>query len=219
MHLLLAHHLEVCASIVNLLNSLLKAGQNGLPPTPDTLHLECSYHLHSSHRFLSLWGAVMLDINNNNKVQMPNVMLRFFPHDSVPVGSKQQTCASTGIKERVLCHDHQHIKIIQNSLLRCTNLVIGEKCMALGTKKVVVPHPQYTHDHWNLCVCVWYILLKMMFLYILDTYTLLTALRTSVRKSLLCINCMEFPYSNFEVHLLGLFHKCYEGCQCIVVVR
>ena len=26
---------------------------NGLPPTPNTLHLGCSYHLHSSHHFLS----------------------------------------------------------------------------------------------------------------------------------------------------------------------
>ena len=40
---------------------LLWVGQNGLPPTPDTLHLGCSYHLHSSHRFLSTWGAVMLE--------------------------------------------------------------------------------------------------------------------------------------------------------------
>ena len=30
----------------------------------------------------------------------------FFAHDSVPVGSKQQTCASTRIKERVPCHQH-----------------------------------------------------------------------------------------------------------------
>ena len=35
----------------------LWGGRNGLPPTPDTLHLGCSYHLHSSHRFLSTWGA------------------------------------------------------------------------------------------------------------------------------------------------------------------
>ena len=39
---------------------LLWAGQNGLQPTPDNLHLGCSYHLHSSHCFLSTWGAVML---------------------------------------------------------------------------------------------------------------------------------------------------------------
>ena len=114
----------------------------------------------------------------------------------VPVGSKQQTCASTGIKERVLFHDHQHIKIVQNNPLGCTNLVIGEKCMALGTKKVVVPHSQYTHDHWNLCMCVLvYYIIKDDVLYILETYTLLTALRTSI---LLCINSMEFPYSNLR---------------------
>ena len=53
-----SHHLEVCAS-VDLLNGLLWAGRNGLPPTPDTLHLGCSYHLHSSHRFLSTWGVIM----------------------------------------------------------------------------------------------------------------------------------------------------------------
>ena len=32
----------------------------GLPPTPYTWHLGCSYHLHSSHHFLSTWGVVML---------------------------------------------------------------------------------------------------------------------------------------------------------------
>ena len=32
----------------------------GLPPIPDTLHLGCSCHLHSSRRFLSTWGVVML---------------------------------------------------------------------------------------------------------------------------------------------------------------
>ena len=37
--------------------------RNGLPPTPDTLHLGCSYHLHSSYHFLSTWGVVMLETN------------------------------------------------------------------------------------------------------------------------------------------------------------
>ena len=50
-----------------LFNSLLWAGQNGLPPTTDTLHLGCSYHLHSSHHFLSTWGAVMLEKNWKKK--------------------------------------------------------------------------------------------------------------------------------------------------------
>ena len=58
-----------CVPLVDLLNALLWAGQNGLPPTPNTLHLGCSYHLHSSHHFLSTWGAVMLSgkkkINND----------------------------------------------------------------------------------------------------------------------------------------------------------
>ena len=35
-------------SLVDLLNSLLWAGRNGLPPTLDTSHFRCSYHLHSS---------------------------------------------------------------------------------------------------------------------------------------------------------------------------
>ena len=36
--------------------------EKGLPPTPDTLHLGCSsYHLHTSHRFLSTWGTVTLE--------------------------------------------------------------------------------------------------------------------------------------------------------------
>jgi len=45
---------------VDQLNALLWAGQNGLPPTPDSLYLGCSCHLYSSQRFLSTWGAVML---------------------------------------------------------------------------------------------------------------------------------------------------------------
>ena len=48
-----------CVPLVDLLNALLWAGQNGLPPTPNTLHLGCSYHLHSSHHFLSTWGAIL----------------------------------------------------------------------------------------------------------------------------------------------------------------
>ena len=50
-----------CVPLVDLLNALLWEGRNGLPPTADTLHLGCSYNLHFSHRFLSTWGAVMLD--------------------------------------------------------------------------------------------------------------------------------------------------------------
>ena len=34
--------------------------EKGLPPTPGTLRLGYSYHLHSSHCFLSTWGVVML---------------------------------------------------------------------------------------------------------------------------------------------------------------
>ena len=43
------------------LNAVLWAGWNGLPPTPNTLHLGCSYQLHSSHCFLSIWSAVRLE--------------------------------------------------------------------------------------------------------------------------------------------------------------
>ena len=42
-------------------------GRNGLPPTPDILYLGCSYHLHSSHRFLSTSGVVMLEKKQTNK--------------------------------------------------------------------------------------------------------------------------------------------------------
>ena len=48
-----------CVPLVDLLIPLLWAGRNGLPPTPDTLNLGCSYPLHSSHRFLSTWSVVM----------------------------------------------------------------------------------------------------------------------------------------------------------------
>ena len=40
-----------CVPLLDLLNGLLWVGQNGLPPTPDTLYLGCRYYLHSSHRF------------------------------------------------------------------------------------------------------------------------------------------------------------------------
>ena len=43
---------------VPLLDLLLCAGRNGLPPTPDTLHLGPSYCLHPSHPFVSTWVAV-----------------------------------------------------------------------------------------------------------------------------------------------------------------
>ena len=44
--------------------------EKGLPPTPDTLHLGCSsYHLHSSQRFLSTWGAVMLEKEKETKTK------------------------------------------------------------------------------------------------------------------------------------------------------
>jgi len=38
--------------------------------------LECSYHLHSSHRFLSTWGVVMLEKKEKKRERkkvLPNV--------------------------------------------------------------------------------------------------------------------------------------------------
>ena len=52
---------------VPLLDLLLCTGQNGLPPTPDTLHFGCSYCLHPSHPFFSSWGAVMLEKKKKTK--------------------------------------------------------------------------------------------------------------------------------------------------------
>ena len=50
-----------CVPLVHLPMGKMKwPGRNGLSSTPNTLHLGCSYHLHSSHRFLSTLGAVML---------------------------------------------------------------------------------------------------------------------------------------------------------------
>ena len=50
-------------SIVNLLNVLLQAGHNGLPPILDTLHLEC-YKPHALQLpFLSTWCVVLLEKN------------------------------------------------------------------------------------------------------------------------------------------------------------
>ena len=38
---------------------LFWAGQNGLWPTPDNLHLGCSYYLHSSHHFFFHFGIIL----------------------------------------------------------------------------------------------------------------------------------------------------------------
>ena len=53
--------------LVGLLNVCYGQDEKGLPPTPDTWHLGCSYHLHSSHRFLSTWGAVMLETKTDKQ--------------------------------------------------------------------------------------------------------------------------------------------------------
>ena len=58
-----------CVPLVDLLNTLLPAGRNSLLPTLDTLHLGCSYYLHSSHWFLSTWGAVMLGKKKRSLVE------------------------------------------------------------------------------------------------------------------------------------------------------
>ena len=73
-----------CVPLADLFNLLLWVGWNGLPPTPDTLHLGCSYHLHSSHRFLSTWGAVRLvqqkkQKKTKNKKEHWLCLLRVYP--------------------------------------------------------------------------------------------------------------------------------------------
>ena len=42
-----------CVPLVDLLNGLLWAGRNGMLPTPNTLNLGCSDHLHPSHLFFA----------------------------------------------------------------------------------------------------------------------------------------------------------------------
>ena len=56
--------------LVDLLIGLLWAGRNGLPPTPNTWNLGCSYPLYSSHCFLSTWGVVMLEKKKKRKVKL-----------------------------------------------------------------------------------------------------------------------------------------------------
>ena len=48
----------------------LPEGRNALPPTHNTLHLGCSYHLHSTHRFLSTWGVVTLEKNGKKVLKV-----------------------------------------------------------------------------------------------------------------------------------------------------
>ena len=43
---------------------------------PDTLRLGCSYHLHSSHRFLSTWGAVTMLEKNKKQQQQQQQLLK-----------------------------------------------------------------------------------------------------------------------------------------------
>ena len=51
-----------CVPLVDLVDGLLLAGQNGLPPTPDILYLGCSYHVHSGHNFFPLGVQLGLKI-------------------------------------------------------------------------------------------------------------------------------------------------------------
>ena len=94
--------------LVDLLTALLWSGQNGLPPTPDTLHLGCSYHLHSSHRFLSTWDAVMLEKitpqverknNNNNKV-------------------------SPSLQKQTGCFNHRVVTLVADKLWLCMRVLL-----------------------------------------------------------------------------------------------
>ena len=62
-----------CVPLVDLLNSLLLAGRNGLPPTLDTLHLGYSYH----HRFLSTWGVLCSGKKKKKFSSSLNVMVGY----------------------------------------------------------------------------------------------------------------------------------------------
>ena len=54
--------------LVDLLNVVMGRMKRAChAPTPDLLHLGCSYHLHSSHCFLSTWGAIMLKKKKKTK--------------------------------------------------------------------------------------------------------------------------------------------------------
>ena len=55
--------------LVDLLIALLWAGQNGLPPIY-TRYFELVMQLspHSSHRYLSTWGVVMLEITSQVEI-------------------------------------------------------------------------------------------------------------------------------------------------------
>ena len=71
-------HLDLhVASVVTATHThthhLLWARQNDLRPAPDNLHLGCSYHLHSIHRFLSTWGVVMLGKKIQKLLALANI--------------------------------------------------------------------------------------------------------------------------------------------------
>ena len=93
-----------CVPPVDLLTTLLWAGRNGLPPTPDTLHLGCSYHLHSSHRFLSTWGAVMLEKMNKTKKKFP---INLYGHSIIPrpLPSLPSLVIQKILIHNPMCHD------------------------------------------------------------------------------------------------------------------
>ena len=55
-------HVPKCSYNSHTHTHVLWEGQNGLRPAPDNLNLGCSYHLHSSHRFLSTWGASLCSL-------------------------------------------------------------------------------------------------------------------------------------------------------------
>ena len=57
---LLTMHLEVCASSGSAQQSVMGRNDMACHQHSITLHLGCSYHLHSIHRFLSTWSAVLL---------------------------------------------------------------------------------------------------------------------------------------------------------------
>ena len=100
------HPLLLC---INVLITLCNGqDEKGLPPTPDTSHLECSsYHVHSSHRFISMWlwllGAYM-SVNGKS-----NLALTSLPPRKTHPRALERTCSeeTAGHKDK----DHLQIKL------------------------------------------------------------------------------------------------------------
>ena len=69
-----------CVPLVDLLNALLWAGRKGPATYTRYFDLGCSYHLHSSHCFLSTWGAVMLEKEKKGRTLFPGPSPNPYPN-------------------------------------------------------------------------------------------------------------------------------------------